>query len=101
MGATMFRVTDDSIYVGERVYVEISIFNPRTKEPATALAPELTLRHEDGTILDGGNMAEINPGSGDYAGSVVVTEEGRWRVLVEVGAPFESKWVYDKLFVNP
>jgi hypothetical protein len=101
MGTTMFRVTDESIYVGERVYVEIQIFNPRTREPASALAPELTFTHQGGTAIDGGNMVEVEAGSGVYSGSVVVTEDGKWRVTVEVGAPFESKWVYDKLYVNP
>ena len=101
MGTTMFRVTDDSIYVGERVYVEIQIFNPRTREAATGLSPDLSLTHEDGTVIEGGNMVETDAGSGVYSGSVVVTLNGSWRVTVEVGAPFETRWVYDRLYVNP
>lgn len=101
MGTTMFRVTDDSIFVGERVYVEIQIFNPRTREPATALAPALIFKHEGGTIIDGGNMAEVDAGGGVYSGSEVVTLEGRWRVTVVVDSPLESRWVFDRLYVNP
>jgi hypothetical protein len=101
MSTVTVRTTDENIYVGERVYVEIALFNPRTKQPATALAPSLTFTHEDGTVIDGGNMVEVEAGTGVYSGSAVVTEEGSWRVTITVPSPLESRWVYDRLFVNP
>ena len=101
MSTMMLKVTGDDFFVGDRVFVEIQLFNPRTKQPASALAPELKLIHEDGLEIDGGNMVEIEAGSGLYGGSEVVTLEGRWKVEVAVGAPFESRWQYDRLLVNP
>lgn len=94
------RVRDENIYVGSRVYVEIQLFNPRTKQPATGLAPALDFIRPDDTTLDGGNMVEVDPGSGVYEGSVVVDVAGEWRVEVTLGAPFESKWRDDRLYVN-
>lgn len=100
MSVTMLRVTDDNIYVGERVYVEIQLFNPRTKAPASALAPVLRMIHETGASIEAGNMTESAPGTGIYSGDAVVTLAGNWRVEVTLATPFESKWRYDKLFVQ-
>ena len=99
MANETIRTTDETHYVGTRVYVEIRLFNPRTKVPATALAPALRFVRPDETNLEAGNMTEVEPGTGVYAGSAIVDQEGDWIIEVTLGAPFESKWRDDRLYV--
>jgi hypothetical protein len=91
---------DDTIYIGSRVEVEIRLFDRRTRLPASALAPALTFISPEGIALDGGSMIEQPPGSGFYYGSVVPNSEGTWVVRVQVGAPFESVFRHDQLYVS-
>jgi nitrogen fixation protein FixH len=92
--------SDDSIYVGTRVEVEMRLFDRRTNSPASALAPILSFHSPSGTVLDVGAMIEQPAGSGFYYGSDVLDEEGEWSVRVQVSAPFESVFRHDHVYVS-
>lgn len=91
---------DKQIYVGQRVFISVSLINRKTRVQAGGLAPTLSFKKPDKSVVDVGVMTEDDPGSGVYGGSYVVDVKGTWQAEIAVPSPLESVLRSDDFYVS-
>ena len=95
MADSKFILQDDH-YVGERLYVEVRLFDEITDQQARDLVPLLRFTRPDKTII-AVVMDESEQDPGLYIGDAVLDAQGKWRIEVSVGT--ESLFRHDRIYV--
>lgn len=92
--------SEDVVNVGDRVYVQVTLFDRALGEQATGLTPALYFSRPGRTILVAGTMTEMSPGI--YQGSGITDVEGTWYAEVDVtDEGMEAIYQSDTFYVNP